>query len=101
MNLGSPVENDMPVTAPEVANPCGYFVVSAKMSLGLAPKSTSRVELNLKNPPSTGLWMKSTPPFRVCLPTVFEKSSRNCHFRWNDCCGTLPLVPNCALGKVI
>ena len=31
---------------------------------------------------------------------VLEKSSLNCHLRWNDCCGTLVLVPNDALGKV-
>src|SRR5215467_153933 len=36
----------------------------------------------------------------VCLPKVFEMSSLNCHLRWNDCWGTLPLVPNEASGKV-
>ena len=43
--------------------------------------------------------MKSTPPFSVCLPMVLEMSSLNCHFFWNDCCGTLVLVPNDASGK--
>ncbi len=30
---------------------------------------------------------------------VLEMSSVNCHLRWNDCCGTLVLVPNEALGN--
>src|ERR1700720_4700671 len=64
------------------------------MSLGFAAKSISSVELNLKNPPSTGFQRKSATAFRVCLPKVFEMSSLNCHLRWKDCCGTLVLVPN-------
>src|SRR5215467_5505178 len=71
------------------------------MSLGFWVKSSSRVELNSKNPPSTGLWIKSTPPLNVCFPKVLDTSSLNCHLRWNDCCGTLPLVPNEASGKVM
>src|SRR5438094_982526 len=70
------------------------------MSLGFRAKSTSSVSLNLKNPPSTGFQMRSKPPFKVCFPIVFEMSSLNCHLRWTDCCGTLPLVPNDAFGKV-
>src|SRR5690348_8013424 len=69
------------------------------MTLGFFAKSISRVELNLKKPPSAGLWMKSTPAFKVCFPMVLEMSSLNCHLRWNDCCGTLVLVPKEALGK--
>src|SRR6266403_2178428 len=47
------------------------------MQLGLSMKSISRVGLNSKKPPM------------------------NCHLRWMDSCGTLVLVPNCALGKVM
>ena len=45
----------MPLTAPGVANPCGYFVVSPRITLGSAAKSISRVELNSKKPPSDGI----------------------------------------------
>src|ERR1700746_3692229 len=84
----------IPVIRPGVAKPWGYLAVLPRISLGLAAKSISRVELNLKNPPSTGFQMKSAPAFKVCLPKVLEMSSLNCHLRWKDCCGTLVLVPN-------
>src|SRR5690348_14661083 len=54
---GSPFEIDIPATAPGVANPCGKFVLSVVIWLGSAPKSTSRVLLNSKYPPSVGLKM--------------------------------------------
>ena len=43
----------MLATAPGVSKPWGYFPpLFARMSVGLAPKSISSVELNSKNPPS-------------------------------------------------
>src|SRR5579862_6301900 len=89
----------MPVTAPGVANFCGYLALFRR-TLGSAAKSISNVELNSKKPPICGQLMKSKPVLRVCLPMVLEKSSRNCHFFCQDCWGTLVLVPKEASGNV-
>ena len=50
--------------------------------------------MNSKNPPRVGSCSQSTPILKLWFPCMMDRSSLNCHFFWNDCCGTLPLVPN-------